>query len=141
MPKSDFKIVRIKNRLEKGTKDILINILYRKSMLVEMQLAVATNRSKFIDFSNKYNHVLYELSRAEFGPISELCNIWINNDVKAEFYLDQWKFNNARKSQSSSLKGDHLCNGSPINFPFRCSECKYFYNDCNYVLKHVECSN
>lgn len=68
--KSDFKIVRIKNRLEKGTKDILINILYRKSVLVEIQLAVSTNRSKFIDFSNKFNHVLYELKRAEFGPIS-----------------------------------------------------------------------
>lgn len=52
-----------------------------------MQLAVATTTSKFIDFSNKYNHILYELKRAEFGPISELCNIWINNDVKAGFYI------------------------------------------------------
>lgn len=54
-----MKIVRIKNRLEKGTKDILINLLYRDKLLIEMQLGVATNGSKFIDFSNKYNHVLY----------------------------------------------------------------------------------
>lgn len=67
---SGLKIMRIKNRLEKGTKDILINFLYKNAILVEMQLAIATNRTKFIDFSNKYNHVLYELRRAEFGPIS-----------------------------------------------------------------------
>lgn len=67
---SGLKIMRIKNRLEKGTKDILINFLYKNMILVEMQLAITTNRTKFIDFSNKYNHVLYELRRAEFGPIS-----------------------------------------------------------------------
>lgn len=108
-----MKIVRVKDRLEKGTKDILINILYKNTLLIEMQLAVTTNRTKFIDFSNKYNHVLYELKRAEFGPISEMCNIWINNDIKADFYITQARLLNSRQAKPISKK-DHACEGDPI---------------------------
>lgn len=61
--------MKLRNRLELGTKDILINILYKGKMLVEMQLGIVTARSKFIDFSNKFNHTLYELKRSQFGPI------------------------------------------------------------------------
>ena len=36
----DFKIIRIKNKLKKETKDILINLLYRNLVVVEVQLAI-----------------------------------------------------------------------------------------------------
>ena len=41
-------MVRVKNRLNKGTKDILINFMYRETMMIEMQLAVNSDKSKFI---------------------------------------------------------------------------------------------
>lgn len=68
-------------------------------MLVEMQLGIVTARSKFIDFSNKFNHTLYELKRSQFGPIIELCNIWINDDVKSDFYIEKMKLLNIRKPE------------------------------------------
>ena len=43
-----LKIVRIKNRLHKGTRDILINLKYKGMMLVEMQLAINEDKSHFI---------------------------------------------------------------------------------------------
>ena len=72
--------MRIKNRLEKGTKDILLNLLYNNEILVEMQLAIKADKSKFIENSNKFCHYLYELERAEFGPINEMCSIWVGKD-------------------------------------------------------------
>ena len=35
-----FKIVRVKNKLDMPTKDILINVLYRNIIVIEIQLAV-----------------------------------------------------------------------------------------------------
>ena len=54
-----FKIVRLKNRIEKGTKDILINLLYNSQLVIEMQLAIKTDKSKFIENSNSFCHYLY----------------------------------------------------------------------------------
>lgn len=36
----NFKILRVKNRLSKGNKDILVNLLYKSKILVEVQLAI-----------------------------------------------------------------------------------------------------
>ena len=36
----NFKILRVKNRLSKGNKDILLNLLYKNKILVEIQLAI-----------------------------------------------------------------------------------------------------
>lgn len=71
-----------------GNKDILINLLYREKVVVEMQLAIKSEKSKFITCSNNFNHYLYELKRAEFGPIVEMCSIWVSLDLRAEFYLN-----------------------------------------------------
>ena len=43
-----MKIIRVKNRLNKGNKDILMNLLYKGEMVVEMQLAIKSEKSKFI---------------------------------------------------------------------------------------------
>lgn len=82
-----MKIVRIKNRLDMGTKDVLVNLLYRNTMLIEVQLAIKSDVSKFIEYSSKFAHYIYELERAEFGPISEMCNIWMKSDNKAKFFM------------------------------------------------------
>jgi hypothetical protein len=63
-----------------------MNILYRNTMIVEMQLAIKQDKSKFIECSNKFNHYLYELKRAKFGAITEMCSIWMSQDLRSKFY-------------------------------------------------------
>lgn len=52
-------MIRVKNRLSEGTKDILINMKFRQKLLVEMQLAIDEETSKFIKLSDKANHFIY----------------------------------------------------------------------------------
>lgn len=54
-----MKIVRVKNRLKQGTKDILINVTFNEKYLCEFQLAVNAVRSKFIEYSNMFSHYIY----------------------------------------------------------------------------------
>ena len=48
-----------------------------------MQLAVKQQKSKFIEHSNKFNHYFYELKRAKFGAIMEMCSMWMSQDSRA----------------------------------------------------------
>jgi hypothetical protein len=57
--KSPIKIVRTKNRLDRGNRDILMNVMYQEELLVEIQLSIKTDKSKFISCSNQFNHFLY----------------------------------------------------------------------------------
>jgi len=54
-----MEMVRVKNRLSQGTKDILINFRYRNSITAEMQLSVDEDKSNFIKCSDKANHFIY----------------------------------------------------------------------------------
>ena len=54
-----------------------------------MQLAIIAQKSKFLKFSDKFNHFIYELQRAKFGPIAELCKIYMVNDPKEQFYRNK----------------------------------------------------
>ena len=60
----EMEIIRVKNRLNSGTKDILVNILFKKKIVVEIQLGIHTDQSNFIKLSDKFNHFLYELVRS-----------------------------------------------------------------------------
>lgn len=82
-----MKMVRVVNRLKRGTHDVLINVRYR-DVLCEIQLAVTSKNNKFIEFSNTFNHYLYELKRSVFGPLTELCSIWKSLDLKFNVYAD-----------------------------------------------------
>ena len=64
-----FKIVRIKDRLEMGTRDIMINILFMKKVLCEVQLAVTDEIDEKQKMFDGFNHYLYELRRSNLGPI------------------------------------------------------------------------
>lgn len=63
-----------------------MNILYKNTMVVEMQLAIKQQKSKFTECSNKFNHYFYEMKRAKFGAIMEMCSIWMSQDSRAQFY-------------------------------------------------------
>ena len=84
-----MRIIRVKNRLGKGNKDILMNILFEQKVIVEMQLAIKQDKSKFIESSNKFNHYLYELRRAKFGPVMEMSSIWATQNLGAGFLLEK----------------------------------------------------
>lgn len=43
-----LRIIRVKNRLNSGNKDILMNILYKNEMIIEVQLAIKQQKSRFI---------------------------------------------------------------------------------------------
>ena len=58
-------------------------------MVVEMQLAIKSDKSKFIECANKFNHYFYELERSQFGPIMEMCSIWSSQDQRSAFYLSK----------------------------------------------------
>lgn len=75
------------NRLNRGTNDILINVRYA-NVLCEVQLAVNPRNNTFIEYSNVFNHYIYELTRSLFGPITELCSIWKCLDNRFHFYSE-----------------------------------------------------
>ena len=85
---SPFKIIRVKNRLETGNRDLLINLMYRDTSLVEMQLCLNMKKNdKKIGFSNAFSHYIYELKRSKFGPVTEMCSIWTSKDPRSVFYV------------------------------------------------------
>jgi len=73
----EFKLVRVKDRLSEGTRDILCNIRFKKSgFLSEMQLSVVSNIESKQEKLDYYNHFLYEQKRSKLGPLSENVSIW-----------------------------------------------------------------
>ena len=69
-PGDPFKIIRTKDLLSHGTRDILINAQLGKGLVCEIQLAVISNIDKKQELLDQYNHFLYELKRAKLGPLS-----------------------------------------------------------------------
>jgi len=69
-PSDPFVIIRIKDRLANGTRDILINAQISRGIPCEIQLAVASNMEKKQEMLDQYNHFLYELKRAKLGSIT-----------------------------------------------------------------------
>ena len=65
--------------------------MYRNKMTVEIQLGIDSKRSHFIEYSDDFNHFIYELQRTPFSFISELCNIWTSSDPRAQFFEKKQK--------------------------------------------------
>ena len=102
-----------------------------------MQLAVNSDKSKFIECSDKFNHFIYELKRSMLGPMNELCNIWMQSDPRATFYSTK-----ADELNQRTEKKPHLCEGlkGQINFPFKCGLCREYYSNIVEIKKHQLCS-
>ena len=74
-----FKLVRVKNKLDKQDNNVLINFLFRGRLQCELQLSsqkVEGKEQKYYAFS----HFLYELSRGSFGILSECAIIVSQHD-------------------------------------------------------------
>ena len=60
-----FEVIRVKNKLNENTRDILINLKLKNSFLVcEVQLSLGKDME---EVNNHFNHYLYELCRSSFG--------------------------------------------------------------------------
>ena len=104
-----------------------MNIMYRDTVLIEMQLAIKSNKSKFIDCSTHFNHYIYELRRAKFGPITEMCTIWAAKDPRADLFISLLQEENHRIPKKEKNKCQHDSDKALLQLPFRCDSCGYFY--------------
>lgn len=130
-----MKMVRVINRLRRGTNDILINVKYR-DILCEVQLAVTKTNNKFIEYSNTFNHYFYELRRSFFGPITELCSIWKSSDPRFSYY-------DRTRPLPPPVSKHHTCQSDRdfevFNRPFICCECGNHLYHNNYIRHHLKC--
>jgi hypothetical protein len=69
-----MRLVKVSNMLKRDTNDVVLTVKYRE-VLFGIQLSVANKIHKLAEYSNAFNHYLYELKRSVFGPLTELCNI------------------------------------------------------------------
>jgi hypothetical protein len=81
-----LKIVRIKNRLGTENNDILINFFFGGKAECELQLSVLSPEKKDEKNSSKFSHLIYEIVRAELGPISEMATIVVQYDPLINTY-------------------------------------------------------
>lgn len=140
-----MKIIRIKNRLREGTNDILLNVRFNDKIICEIQLEVINkSKTKFIQCSNAFSHFIYELKRSIFGPISELCNIWNNFDVRSKTFnklIAKEKEPNLTQTMtvpSCTSPEGHLF--QKYILPFECSLCGKSYFHSNYIFSNKNCS-
>jgi uncharacterized protein YjaZ len=72
----EFKIVRIKNKLDENDNNIIINFKFLGKIICELQLS-AQQCSKKLKNNYVFSHYLYELTRGKFDVLSE-CAIIIS---------------------------------------------------------------
>ncbi len=84
-----MKIVRIKNRLEDSSRDILINVMFLGTILTEIQLAIKGSYNKKQQKYQDFEHYLYELERSFLGPVMESANIWAHLDERSKHFINE----------------------------------------------------
>jgi hypothetical protein len=116
-----------------------MNVRFCGSIISEIQLAVNSNKSKFLKSSNGMSHYLYEIQRSLFGPINELGSIWRNLDLRASYF--------DKSVSAGKSAGSHRCETLRKAFemevfegPFICSTCSSTYSSSEMIIKHVKCS-
>ena len=133
-----FKIVSVRDRLAYVTKDILVNILYRNKIVIEMQLGIKSDRSRFIECSDKMNHFIYELQRGSFGPLIELSNVWMELDPRADYYKKKLEESESLPASAPS-SSDFETKEEEFPLPFKCRNCnKYIRNFGNLEFQRYD---
>jgi hypothetical protein len=138
-----FEIVRVKDRLNQGTRDILINAQYDGGLVWEIQLAVTSHIDKKQELLDKYNHVLYELKRAKLGPISECVSIWSSLEQRS-IYFEELSQNKKPGVSSGWVYHDKPDICKPEDFclfkrPIICFCCKEYYAIPTTSLLNIRC--
>ena len=94
-----MKIIRVKDRLDSGTKDVLINVMFNDICPCEIQLSVISSSDEKQSYFDKFNHFLYEIKRAYLGPIMEMCEIWTHNEAKSKTFKKAIEQSNKKKKK------------------------------------------
>jgi hypothetical protein len=64
----DLKVIELKNRLSSGTSDLVLRILFGKTV-AEFQMAINMSAAEY-----EFNHNIYELKRTKFfSQLTQLC--------------------------------------------------------------------
>lgn len=88
-----------------GTQDILVNFMFDSICPCEIQLAISEKIDNKQIYFDKFNHFLYELKRANLGPIMEMCIIWSYNDNKSPTFIKEInKISENKKKQSDIVE-------------------------------------
>jgi hypothetical protein len=74
--KQKFELVRIKNKLDEPSNNIMINYLFMGKVQCELQLSIQESKGKEKNYYT-FSHFVYELTRGKFGSIAE-CAIMIS---------------------------------------------------------------
>lgn len=79
-----FEIIRVKNKLSEGTRDILINLKLKNSFLIcEVQLALGKSQEEVNDH---FCHFLYELQRSSFAVSLEAAYTMVSIDPRIRYF-------------------------------------------------------
>jgi hypothetical protein len=80
----------VKNRLASGNRDFLINFTFGDcKLLCEVQVGLRDNSDEKGSSQDHFNHFLYELSRSNFGPLSETTLIIANQVDIGSFFRQE----------------------------------------------------
>ena len=74
--KGKFKLVRIKNKLDDPSNNIMVNYLFMGRVQCELQLSIHEPKGREKNYYT-FSHFVYELTRGKFGSISE-CAIMVS---------------------------------------------------------------
>lgn len=79
----EFEVIRVKNKLNESTRDILINFKPKHSFLVcEMQLSLGSSSD---EASDHFCHYLYELQRSLFPILYEVSSQLVSCDPRMAY--------------------------------------------------------
>ena len=97
-----FELVRVKDRLSQGTRDVMINGKFGNGPVCEIQLAICSSADIKQDLLDKYNHFLYELKRSKnLGPLIENISIWTSIEQRSLYFdeLTERKFDEGKSKK------------------------------------------
>ena len=138
-----FKIVRVKDRLEQGTRDIMINGQVNRGLVCEIQLSVTNSSDKKQNLLDNYNHFLYELKRAELGAVTENVSIWSNYEQRFAYFEGLMGKKTLLSGKIRLDMKKHKCglnNFKIFKRPLLCVDCKKFFPIPQTCLLNVICT-
>lgn len=133
-----LKIIRIKNRLQQQSNDLLINLFFANKVECQLQLSVDNHYHNLDKSVSSFNHYVYQIIRAELGPISELSIIIAQYDSLVNIFskkegfspdlvegisnVETQRFKQARLQERMKFKAK-INIGKKLQLPFVCWNC------------------
>ena len=110
----------------------MINLFFGSKAECELQLSVMSSYKKDESNSSKFNHLIYEIIRAELGPISEMASIVVQYDPlayvysKSDTYGPELLKHNRKNKTNNDLVEDSILRlgksiGTTSELPFVCT--------------------